>query len=152
MTSSPDPKPDIESRAEIQQLVDAFYARVQQDEVIGFIFTEVAATDWDHHLPKMYDFWETVLFRTGSFQGNPVGVHRALAERTPMGRAQFERWLQLFRETVDALFSGPNAEHIKNCAADIASVLHRKVNHLPDPVRLMMHPQAPVPAFEQQQR
>ncbi len=123
---------DIQSRTEIQVLVDAFYVKVQQDGLLGPIFGDVAKVDWPHHLPHMYDFWQTVLFRNWGYQGSPITVHAMLAQKTVMGREQFSRWLLLFKQTVDELFSGPNAEHIKNCAADMANVLHRKVNQLHD--------------------
>lgn len=127
------PLPDLEGRAGVERLVDAFYERVRSDELLGFIFDEVAAVDWKSHLPKMYAFWETVLFRSGGYAGNPLAAHAKLVPLTAMGRPQFDRWLELFRATVDALFSGENAEHIKNCAADMANVIHLKINRIPDP-------------------
>ncbi|WP_395749644.1 group III truncated hemoglobin [Prosthecobacter sp.] len=126
-------KPDITGRAEIETLVNTFYDRVRTDEVLGFIFNDVARTNWTTHLPKMYAFWETVLFRTGGFTGNPIAAHAKLVPQTEMGRAQFDHWLQLFRGTVDDLFSGERAEHIKNCAADMANVIYARINHVPDP-------------------
>jgi hemoglobin len=126
-------KPDITGRAEIETLVNTFYDRVRTDEVLGFIFNDVAQTNWTTHLPKMYAFWETVLFRTGGFTGNPIAAHAKLVPQTPMGRAQFDHWLQLFRSTVDDLFAGERAEHIKNCAADMANVIYSRINQVPDP-------------------
>lgn len=126
-------KPDITGRAEIETLVNTFYDRIRTDEVLGFIFNEVAQTNWTTHLPKMYAFWETVLFRTGGFTGNPIAAHAKLVPQTPMGRAQFDHWLQLFRSTVDDLFAGERAEHIKNCAADMANVIYSRINQVPDP-------------------
>ncbi len=132
--SAPPPvRGDIEGRAEIVRLVDAFYDRVRSDGTLGFIFDEIARTDWTSHLPKMYDFWETVLFRSGGYVGNPLMAHARLVPMTAMGREQFDRWLQLFTETVDALFEGENAGHIKRCAADMANVIHAKINLIADP-------------------
>jgi len=128
-----DPLPDLEGRAGIEKLVNAFYERVRADDLLGFIFDEVAGVDWETHLPKMYGFWETVLFRSGGYTGNPLAAHAKLVPLTAMGRPQFDRWLELFRATVDDLFSGENAEHIKNCAADMANVIHLKINRIPDP-------------------
>ena len=125
--------PDLLGRPDIERLVNAFYERVRQDELLGFIFNDIAHTHWDTHLPRMYAFWETVLFRTGGFTGNPVAAHAKLVPQTEMGRTQFDRWLHLFRETVDSLFQGPNAEHIKNCAHDMANVLYSRINGVPDP-------------------
>ena len=132
MTAAPAIR-DLEGRAEIEELVNAFYTRVRGDEVLGFIFNDIAKTNWDTHLPKMYAFWETVMFRSGGFVGNPLAAHAKLVPLTEMGRAQFDHWLELFRETVDALFTGPKAEHIKNCAADMANVIYSRINQVPDP-------------------
>ena len=134
MTSAlPEAPKDLHGRADIETLVNAFYQKVRADEVIGFIFDEIAGTNWDAHLPRMYAFWETVLFRSGGYTGNPLAVHARLKPLTEMGRPQFDRWLDLFRATVDEHFSGPNAEHIKNCAADMANVIFSRINQVPDP-------------------
>ena len=125
-------KPDIAGRAEIETLVNAFYDRVRGDEVLGFIFDKLAQTNWTTHLPKMYAFWETVLFRSGGYTGNPLAAHAKLVPMTNMGREQFDRWLTLFRGTVDDLFAGAKAEHIKNCAEDMANVIHARINNVPD--------------------
>ena len=125
-------KPDIAGRAEIETLVNTFYDRVRGDELLGFIFNEVAQTNWTAHLPKMYAFWETVLFRSGGYTGNPLASHAKLVPLTSMGREQFDRWLMLFRGTVDDLFAGEKAEHIKYCAEDMANVIHARINNVPD--------------------
>lgn len=129
----PEPKPDLAGRVGIELLVNSFYTRVRDDEMLGFIFDKVAQTNWETHLPKMYAFWETVMFRSGGFTGNPLAAHAKLVPLTDMGRDKFDRWLTLFRATVDDLFAGENAEHIKNCAADMANVIFSRINHVPDP-------------------
>lgn len=127
------PKLDIAGRAEIETLVNTFYERVRGDDLLGFIFNDVAQTNWAAHLPKMYAFWETVLFRSGGYTGNPLAAHAKLVPQTAMGRAQFDRWLTLFRATVDDLFAGERAEHIKSCAEDMANVIYSRINQVPDP-------------------
>ncbi len=124
---------DIKGRPEIEQLVNRFYESVGEDDLLGFIFNDVAKTNWETHLPKMYSFWEKVLFRTGDYKGNPLGVHAKLTPLTTMGREQFDRWIKLFNATVDTHYAGENADHIKNCATDMANVIHGKINHIPDP-------------------
>jgi hemoglobin len=125
--------PDINGRPEIEILVNAFYDRVRSDDLLGFIFDKVAQINWSTHLPKMYAFWETVMFRSGGYVGNPLVAHAKLTPLTQMGRPQFDRWIALFNGTVDSLFVGENAEHIKRCAADMANVIHGKINQIPDP-------------------
>lgn len=127
-----DLKPDIAGRADIETLVNAFYERVRSDELLGFIFDDVAKTQWATHLPKMYAFWETVLFRSGGYTGNPLAVHAKLVPQTTMGRAQFDRWLTVFQATVDELFAGERADHLKHCAEDMAHVIHARINGVPD--------------------
>ncbi|MEM7010004.1 MAG: group III truncated hemoglobin [Verrucomicrobiota bacterium] len=107
--------------------MDAFYEKVRADSLLGFIFDEVAEVDWDSHLPKMYDFWETMIFRSGSYRGNPLRPHLGLSSKTKMGPEQFERWQSLFFETVDEHYAGEKADHIKNAAADMAQVMLSKI-------------------------
>ncbi len=120
--------PDLAGRADIERLVNTFYDKVRGDELLGFIFDDVAKLDWAAHLPKMYAFWETVIFRSAGYTGNPLAAHARLVPLTAMGRPQFDRWLALFTATVDGLFSGENAEHIKSAASDMANVIHAKIN------------------------
>ncbi len=113
-------RPDIASRNEVIRLVDAFYHRVRGDALLGPIFTDVARVDWAGHLPKMYDFWESVLFGTATFKGNPLAVHSALARQTPLTSREFDRWVALFHATVDDLFAGTVADAVKLRATRIA--------------------------------
>src|SRR3954452_11349597 len=104
---------DIENRRDIDLLMDKFYARAMFDDKIGYIFTDVAKLDLEHHLPIIGDFWETLLFRTGDYSKhgrNPLEVHGALDRKSPLTSDHFERWLKIFTETVDELFSGDTAD------------------------------------------
>lgn len=134
METAPGGKTDIRGREEIELLVSRFYAAVRRDGVLGPVFDEIAQVNWEEHLPKICDFWETVLFRTGSYRGNPLTVHRHLAGRTTMDREMFDQWLRLFTSTVDRHFEGVNAEHIKRVAEDMADVIHRRLHELPQAV------------------
>ena len=118
---------DITSRRDIVELVDRFYATVRADDMLGPIFDDVARTAWAVHLPKMYDFWETVLFGRSVFRGNPLAVHLDLAARVALTEREFERWLVLFHRQVDALFDGPVAEEAKLRARRIAAVMQHHV-------------------------
>lgn len=120
--------PDLTSRADIERLVDTFYERVRVDERLGPIFTDVARVDWGVHLPRMYDFWEAVLFGASGFKGNPLAVHRALAEQTALTPGEFARWLALFTRSVDLLFTGPMADEAKQRAARIATVMQQHLD------------------------
>jgi hemoglobin len=124
---------DITGRADLVVLVDRFYDRVRRDDRLGFVFDQVVQVDWEKHLPKLYDFWDTVLFRANSFRGNLIGAHAQWIPDVGMDRELFDHWLDLFRRTVAENFAGPNADHIVRCAEDMASVIHGKIHNLPDP-------------------
>lgn len=81
----------------IGSLVDAFYARVQSDDLLGPIFSQHVA-DWSHHLPRMKNFWASIMIESGRFTGRPMQMHIALGI---LNRAHFERWLTLWDETVE---------------------------------------------------
>src|SRR3546814_8180955 len=61
------------------------------------IFDDVAHVDWGAHLPKMYAFWESVLFGKPGFKGDPLSAHRLLARKTPLTVVEFSRWVSLFK-------------------------------------------------------
>jgi len=125
--------PDIIGRPDLVRLVDAFYAKVRADEGLGHVFDHVAKVQWETHLPKICDFWDTVIFRAGTFRGNPMAAHAKLIPLTGMGWPLFERWLELFRATVCELFAGERTEHIIRCAEDMANVIYSRIHSVPDP-------------------
>jgi len=124
---------DIKDRADIKLLVDTFYTKVRADETIGYLFNDVAKVNWEQHLPRMYDFWESIIFQTGTFRGNPMPVHMQLHQRSPLNADHFKRWLQLFTQTVDELFAGEKAELAKQRALSIATMMQLKVFPSKDP-------------------
>lgn len=107
---------DLETRDDIDALMINFYENAMADGVIGYLFTDLAHLDLAHHLPVIGDFWETVLFSTGAYRKhgrNPLVIHAALHEKSPLLPEHFQRWLELFGECVDKLFAGPRAEFAK---------------------------------------
>ncbi len=115
---------DIENRQDIDELMQAFYKRAIADDLIGFIFTDVAKLDLEHHLPIIGDFWETLLFRTGDYSRhgrNPLQVHGELDLKTPLLPEHFARWLEIFTGTVDETFAGETADFLKMRAEAIAN-------------------------------
>ena len=47
-------KKDITSREAIELLVNSFYDKVKQDDVIGFIFTDVAQVNWEKYCVRKH--------------------------------------------------------------------------------------------------
>lgn len=104
----------------IGALVDAFYARVQSDDLLGSIFAEHVA-NWSHHLPRMKDFWASIMIEPGRFNGRPMQKHIALGILT---KTHFERWLKLWNATVAQMV--PNkaaADRFRTSAQRIADSL-----------------------------
>ncbi len=118
----------IEDKKDIKLLVDTFYEKVLRDKRISYFFTDVVQLDFEKHMPKMYDFWETTLFHSAGYKGNPMKVHKSLHERSPLEQKHFDVWLSLFKETVDELFQGETAELAKQRAQSIAMVMQLKVS------------------------
>jgi hemoglobin len=118
--------PDITTEEDIKRLVDTFYASVNQDPLLEPVFNGHAQVDWPHHLPIMYQFWSSLLLGSASYKGQPFPKHMAL----PIGREHFERWLQLFHQTVDRLFSGDKAEEAKVRAQNVAYMFQYKMGLL----------------------
>ncbi len=131
-TPAPCVLPDLVGHPDIVKLVDAFYAKVRVDVPLGQVFDGVAKVNWETHLPKLYSFWDSVLFRAGTFRGNLITTHLKLIGETPMNWALFERWLELFRATVFENFAGENAGHIVRCAEDMAQVIFTKIHAIPN--------------------
>ncbi|MEQ1623813.1 MAG: group III truncated hemoglobin [Sediminibacterium sp.] len=122
-------KLDISNREDLVNLMKAFYTRALVDESIGHYFTQVVQLDMEKHLPRITDFWETVVFDTGKYQGNTMKIHEDLHEKSPFASAHFTRWIDLFKATVNEHFAGENAEKIKSRAISIATVMNLKMVH-----------------------
>ncbi|MBR9923091.1 MAG: group III truncated hemoglobin [Bacteroidetes bacterium] len=122
-------KKEISNKEDVRQLVDAFYAKVLKDEVIGYIFTEVVPISLEEHMPIMYRFWETVLLGEMSYKGNPMTKHLAMNEKEPLTKAHFDRWLSLFFETLDTHFEGEKVALAKQRAESIALLMQHKIQH-----------------------
>jgi len=120
---------DIQTRADIDLLIRTFYRRIMDDAEIGYFFTEVVHLDLEHHIPKIADFWETTLFHQAKYKGNPITPHVAMHKKSPMTKAHFDRWVAVFCQTTDELFSGAIAEMAKQRALSIATVMFIKIKN-----------------------
>ncbi len=87
------PTPGV-TEDQIATLVDTFYARVREDDLIGPIFEEHVG-DWDAHLAKMKRFWSSAILRTGTYSGRPFEAHRKIPG---LAQRHFDRWHSIFAE------------------------------------------------------
>jgi hemoglobin len=118
---------DLVDRADVEVLLRRFYGRVLVDDVLAEPFAELRAAGLDLHIPKMCDFWETVLFRARLYRGSALDAHRLVHDRVPLTDRHFARWLTTWRNTVDEMYCGPVAERAKIQAARIAWAMHRRL-------------------------
>jgi hemoglobin len=120
---------DIETRKDIETLMNSFYSKALTDEIIGYFFTEVAPLNMAVHMPLIVDFWETVLLGKAAYKGNVMQVHQHIHHLSTFKEAHFERWVSLFHQTVNELYSGDHAELAKQRAESIATLMRIKLLH-----------------------
>lgn len=104
----------------IDRVVEAFYARVQTDALIGPIFAD-RLEDWGPHLSQMKRFWSSVVLSSGVYQGRPMPKHLPL----PIDARHFDRWLALFQDTVSDL-----------CPPQAAAVLMERARRIAESLEL----------------
>lgn len=92
---------------ELHDLLVTFYDAVGADELLAPYFAPV---DMREHIPRIADFWSTLLFGTRRYTGNAFRPHAAMPGLTG---AHFARWLETLEATVDARFAGESAEQMK---------------------------------------
>ena len=127
------PLQDITSRDDCERLVRAFYGRALTDPVIGFILVDVAKLDVEAHVPRIASFWETILLGAQSYGGGAFRPHAAINAQVRLRAGHFERWLWMWRTTVDELFAGVRAELAKTHADRVARAFHARLRMLDAP-------------------
>jgi hemoglobin len=94
-------------KSTLRTLVERFYSRIRQDEVLGPIFNQAIGDHWPEHLDTLTAFWSSVLLGSGRYKGNPMAVHLQIP---PLGRAHLERWLALWQSTTAELLPPQTAQ------------------------------------------
>jgi len=118
---------DLTTRADIHDLVVAFYREIVFDDLLAPVFGEVAEVDWAVHIPKLIDYWCRVLLAQPGYVGTILHAHRHVHDLEPFQAEHFDRWYLLWTESIDQRWAGPNAANAKNHAAQIAAVLAHKL-------------------------
>jgi len=118
--------------AYIAKLVEAFYAKIRADALVGPVFERAIDADrWPRHLATMKSFWASVAFNAGSYSGKPVLVHKRLPG---LEHRHFERWLGLFGETL--IETAPTDEavvYLMSKAERIAESLKAAIDYVAHP-------------------
>ena len=114
-------KREIKTVEDIRLLVDTFYHRASSDTLLAPIFEKRLPEG--SHLDPLYRYWQTALLEEGSYEGIPFPKHADL----PLTHQHFDRWLSLFHQTVDELFTGPVAETARVRAIRMSEVFRFKM-------------------------
>lgn len=114
--------------ADIKLLVDSFYAKVRKDDLLADIFNQMIQDRWPLHLEKMYRFWQTVLLEEHTYHGSPFAPHAKL----PVEKNHFDRWIELFYQTIDEHFTGNKSTEAKWRAAKMAEMFQYKIEYYRD--------------------
>ena len=117
---------DILKLDDVKHLVDSFYGKIREDKLLKEIFNSNIQDRWPQHLEKMYTFWQTVLLSEHTYYGSPFPPHAKM----PIEKEHFDRWLQLWFETIDENFTGERADEAKWRASKMAEMFQFKINYI----------------------
>ena len=120
---------DIESRSDIEKILEQFYEQAFKDELIGHFFTEVVPLNLETHLPVITDFWESVIFQSQAYRKNVMEIHQVIHSIEKIEKKHLQRWVEMMMQTIDNNFSGNNANLMKQRAASVATLMDIKLNH-----------------------
>jgi hemoglobin len=122
---------DIENRDDIYLLVEMFYERLLNDDVMHHFFEDFTNPDHlEKHLQILVNFWDNILFYSGTYKKNAMQPHIELQSKKPFKKEHFQQWLLHFENTIDDHFVGENAQAAKSRAISIATVMQIKIYQL----------------------
>jgi len=116
-------KSDIQNREDIVLLVDTFYGTAMKDPLLAPHFEGM---DFEAHKPRMVAFWAFVILSESGYSTNVFDKHRHLK----IAKEHFDRWVELFGQTVDSLFEGERATDVKQRARVIGWTFAEKMKGL----------------------
>lgn len=118
---------DIQTRSDLELLMESFYTKLLSDGGIGYIFTDVMKIDLPSHLPHLVDFWSQNILGLGTYRKNVLQIHLDIDRREQLTDEHFKIWLAHFNATVDEHFKGEKSELIKTRALSIATIMRIKL-------------------------
>jgi hemoglobin len=125
MTNSAFPPDRDLEEGDLIALLEAFYARLEQEPTLAPYFRHVDMAD---HIPRIADFWSTLLFRTQRYRDNAFAPHQLMEG---LSSDHFARWVANLEATVDERFRGPSAALMKTTAHRIAYTMQLRLGISP---------------------
>lgn len=123
---------DIQSRKDIEILVDSFYKKLLQDDSLKHFFTTVIQLNLKEHLPTICDFWESILLDNMVYRGNPMIKHIELHKKSSLHPEHFESWLAHWNKTLTDLHTGPKVDEAMKRAKLMADLMQFKIKQSED--------------------
>ncbi|MCU4156337.1 group III truncated hemoglobin [Carboxylicivirga sp. A043] len=121
----------LQTRNDIELLVRQFYSKIQIDDLLGPFFNKMIPNEieWEKHYQLLTDFWELNLMEVKGFDGNPAKAHHGVdkAFKQSITTKHFDRWVELWTETIDQLYEGEMAEKAKMRAQNMAKGMYKKI-------------------------
>lgn len=110
---------DIESKNDIVLFADDFYQRLLADDRIAHHFADL---DIANHMPRIYGFWNMILFGDQEYKTNMMMAHQHLK----FAEEDFKVWTRHFEAAVRANFEGDRADEAMSRASVIALTMRYK--------------------------
>ena len=122
---------DIENRTDIYKVVSAFYDKLFEDELMHPFFESFKEQKLlETHLQVLVDFWDGILFDSGTYRKNAIQPHIEMNKKLPFTDLHFKQWIFLFSMSIDDNFKGVVSETAKSRAQSIATVMQIKMIQL----------------------
>lgn len=116
--------PDIQSRQDVESLVQQFYAIARTDALLGPVFFGALGDgDWSHHLGVVSNFWCTVLLGERSYPGGFMWKHL----RLPLRAEHVDRWALLFTDLLRTTYEGKVTDEALRRVSIMVEVLKSKL-------------------------
>ena len=93
-------KKDVSNRDDLHLIVTEFYKKLLVNKEIKHFFEKFQdKTVLDKHLTTLVDFWDNILFYSGTYNKNAMQPHILLHQKKPFTKVHFETWLKLFNQS-----------------------------------------------------
>ena len=117
------------TKENLNKMVILFYTNILKDEIVGPFFIEKLGDDlkndqWVPHIELLTDFWASIALGDTTYRGNPFAPHMQIQN---LSRVAFQRWLELFSQTLDKIYVPQIAEQFKQRSTTIAGNFMRNL-------------------------
>ncbi|MEO6123805.1 MAG: DUF1971 domain-containing protein [Ilumatobacteraceae bacterium] len=122
---------DLDTDQEIVEMVTRQYVDVLQDDCLAPYFNfGPEYMDWQAHIRSVADYWCHVLLYAPGYEIDVIESHRHLHDHAAFTPEVFDRWLQIFLDTVNGGWHGPLATTANKRATGMAwAMAHRFLGH-----------------------